>query len=351
MKKILVTGGCGYIGSHTIVDLIQNGFNVISADNNSRSNANILQGVEKITGTKVKNYTVDLCIFDDTHAVFQENPDITGIIHFAAYKSVGESVENPLMYYENNLNSLINILRCAAEFNIPHFVFSSSCTVYGNPTEIPVTESSPLRKAESAYGSTKQMGEEIVQQSANSCDIQSVLLRYFNPVGAHPSNFIGELPLGRPSNLVPAITQTAVGKLPQMTVFGNDYPTKDGSCIRDYIHVSDIAHAHTLALNYLMEEKNESNCDVFNLGSGNGYSVLEVIETFERVTEQKLNYVIGQKRPGDVIAIFANNEKATNKLGWVPKYTLEDMMTTAWKWELKLKADENLFNTQRVNLN
>jgi UDP-glucose 4-epimerase len=351
MKKILVTGGCGYIGSHTIVDLIQNGFKVISADNNSRSKANILEGVEKITGTKVKNYTVDLCIFDDTHAIFQENPDINGIIHFAAYKSVGESVENPLLYFENNLNSLINILRCASEFNIPHFVFSSSCTVYGNPLEIPVTESSSFQKAESAYGYTKQMGEQIVQQTVHSNDIQAVLLRYFNPVGAHPSNHIGEIPVGSPSNLVPAITQTAIGKLPQLIVFGNDYPTKDGSCIRDYIHVSDIAHAHTLALNYLIKKKNDSNCDVFNLGSGNGYSVLEVIQTFEKVSNQKLNYTTGPRRPGDVIAIFANNEKAKDLLGWAPQYNLDDMMNTAWKWELKLKADENLFNAQKVNLN
>lgn len=351
MKKILVTGGCGYIGSHTIVDLLQNGFNVISADNNSRSKAGILEGVEKITGVKVKNYTVDLCNFDDTHAVFQENTDIDGIIHFAAYKSVGESVENPLMYFDNNLNSLINILRCASEFNVPHFVFSSSCTVYGNPVEIPVTEKSFLQKAESAYGSTKQMGEQIVEQTVLSNNIQAVLLRYFNPVGAHLSNQIGEMPIGKPANLVPAITQTAIGKLPQMLVHGNDYPTKDGSCIRDYIHVSDIAHAHTLALNYLIKKKNESNCDVFNLGSGNGYSVLEVINAFEKVSGQKLNYVIGPRRPGDVIAIFANNEKATGLLEWKLQYTLDDMMSTAWNWEQKLKEDENLFNSQKINLN
>jgi len=351
MKKILVTGGCGYIGSHTIVDLIQNGFQVISADNNSRSKANILEGVEKITGTKVKNYTVDLCIFDDTHAVFQENPDINGIIHFAAYKSVGESVENPLLYFENNINSLLNILRCADEFNIPNFVFSSSCTVYGNPKEIPVTEKTILQKAESAYGYTKQMGEQIIEQTVISNDMQAVLLRYFNPVGAHPSIHIGEMPIGSPSNLVPVITQTAIGKLPQMKVHGADYPTRDGSCIRDYIHVSDIAHAHTLALNYLIEGKNESNCDVFNLGSGNGFSVLEVIQAFEKVSNQKLNYTIGPRRPGDVIAIYANNEKATKILGWELKYDLDHMMDTAWKWELKLKADETLFNSPKINLN
>jgi UDP-glucose 4-epimerase len=340
MKKILVTGGCGYIGSHTIVDLIQHGYDVISADNNSRSNLKILEGVEKIIGKKIKNYHVDLCIFDDTHAIFQENPDIIGIIHFAAYKAVGESVENPLLYYSNNLNSLINILRCCEEFAVPNFVFSSSCTVYGNPDSSPVTEESPMKKAESPYGSTKQMGEEIVQQTANSNHIQSILLRYFNPVGAHPSGEIGEIPLGRPANLVPAITQTAIGKLPQMQVYGNDYPTRDGSCVRDYIHVSDLAHAHTLALNYLIEEKNKTNCEIFNLGTGNGYTVIEVINTFEKVSEQKLNYSIAGRRSGDIIGIYANNEKAQQILGWVPKYNLEDMMLTAWNWEKKL-ANKN----------
>ena len=337
MNKILVTGGCGYIGSHTIVDLIQHGFDVISADNNSRSNANILEGVERITGKKIKNYLVDLCVFDDTHAVFQENPDIIGVIHFAAFKAVGESVEHPLRYFDNNINSLINILRCCEEFSIPNFVFSSSCTVYGNPDESPVTEETPTKLAESPYGYTKQMGEQIVQQTVNSNKIQSILLRYFNPVGAHTSIEIGELPIGKPANLVPAITQTAIGKLPQMQVFGNDYPTRDGSCVRDYIHVSDIAHAHTLALNYLIAQKNTRNCEVFNLGTGNGYTVLEVINTFEKVSETKLNYQISGRRAGDIVGIFANNEKAKQQLGWVPKYNLEDMMRTAWQWELKLK--------------
>lgn len=336
MKKILVTGGCGYIGSHTIVDLVQHGYEVISADNNSRSNLEILEGVEKIIGRKIKNYHVDLCIFDDAHAIFQENPDIIGIIHFAAYKAVGESVENPLLYYYNNLNSLINILRCCEEFGVPNFVFSSSCTVYGNPDSSPVTEESPMKKAESPYGSTKQMGEEIVQQTANSNHIQSILLRYFNPVGAHPSGEIGEIPIGRPANLVPAITQTAIGKLSQMQVYGNDYPTRDGSCVRDYIHVSDIAHAHTLALDFLIAEKNKTNCEIFNLGTGNGYTVLEVINTFEKVSAQKLNYTISGRRAGDIIGIYANNEKAKQVLGWNPAYNLEDMMLTAWNWEKKL---------------
>lgn len=337
MKKILVTGGCGYIGSHTIVDLIQNGYEVICADNNSRSNENILDGVERITGVSVKNYTVDLCVFDDTHAIFQENPDISGVIHFAAYKAVGESVENPLLYFHNNINSLINILKCCEEFSVLNFVFSSSCTVYGNPDESPVTEETITKQAESPYGYTKQMGEQIVRQTVNSNNIQSILLRYFNPVGAHPSVEIGELPIGKPANLIPAITQTAIGKLDQMQVFGNDYPTRDGSCIRDYIHVCDIAHAHTLALNYLIAEKNNSNCEVYNLGTGNGYTVLEVINTFEKVSGLSLNYKISGRRAGDIVGIFANNEKAKNILGWIPKYNLEDMMSTAWKWELKLK--------------
>ena len=343
MKKILVTGGCGYIGSHTIVDLVEQGFDVISVDNNSRSNPAVMAGVEKITGRPIKNYNVDLCIFDDTHAIFQENKDIAGIIHFAAYKAVGESVENPLMYFENNLTSLVNILKCVAEFKVPHFIFSSSCTVYGNPDQIPVTELTPQKLAESPYGSTKQMGEEIVKQTMNSLkDQQAILLRYFNPVGAHSSNLIGEIPIGRPANLIPAITQTAIGKLPQMQVWGNDYDTRDGSCLRDFIHVSDIAHAHTLALNYLLEKRNETNCDVFNLGSGNGFTVLEVIATFEKISGQKLNYAIGPRRAGDVIAIYANNDKAVSKLNWKLAYGLEEMMQTAWNWELKLKEGKAL---------
>ncbi len=351
MNKILVTGGCGYIGAHTIVDLIENGFDVVSADNNSRSNDGILAGVEKITGKTIKNYKVDLCIYDDTYAIFQENPDITGIIHFAAYKSVGESVEKPLLYFENNLNSLINILKCADEFNIANFVFSSSCTVYGNPDEIPVTEETPQKPAVSPYGFTKQMCEQIVAEAVKCSDMQAILLRYFNPVGAHPSAHIGELPMGKPSNLVPAITQTAIGKLPVMQVMGSDYPTKDGSCIRDYIHVCDIAHAHTLALNYLLAQKQKTNCDIFNLGTGTGYSVLEVIKEFEKASGVKLKYRLGPRRAGDVTAIFANNDKAKISLGWIPQYSLTDMLITAWKWELKLKADENLFTNQNAGLN
>ena len=340
MKKILVTGGCGYIGVHTIVDLLQNGYDVISVDNNSRSDGAILQGAEQIVNRKIKNYAVDLCDFEATQNIFWENTDVNGIIHFAAYKAVGESVEKPLMYFENNLGSLINILKCAEIFHVPHFVFSSSCTVYGNPDTIPVTEETSQKPAESPYGATKQMGEVIVNDTVNSNEMQAILLRYFNPVGAHPSILIGEMPLGKPANLVPAITQTAIGKLPELHVLGTDYDTKDGSCIRDYIHVCDIAHAHTLALNYLIEKKNKSNSEVFNLGTGNGYSVLEVIHAFEKANGVKLNYVISPRRPGDVPAIYANNNKAKQELGWAPQYSLDDMMTSAWQWELKLKDSQ-----------
>ncbi len=351
MAKILVTGGCGYIGAHTIVDLVEHGYEVISVDNNSRSNPAIFDGVEKITGKKVKNYRVDLCNFDDTFAIFQENTDIQGIIHFAAYKSVGESVEKPLMYFENNLNSLINLLKCVQEFAIPHFVFSSSCTVYGNPDQIPVTEKTPPKPAESPYGYTKQMGEQIINEFAKSTGTQCILLRYFNPVGAHPSIQIGEMPLGRPQNLVPAITQTAVGKLPKLIVYGDDYETRDGSCIRDFIHVSDIANAHTLSIQYLEEKRNTAICEVFNLGTGNGVTVLEAIASFEKVSGVKLNYEIGDRRPGDVVAIYANNDHAKNVLNWDPQYTLDEMMATAWKWEQKLKADDTIFTSQAGQLN
>lgn len=351
MSKILVTGGCGYIGSHTIVDLVENGFDVISVDNNARSSPRILEGIEKITGKKIKNYKVDLCNYDDTFAVFQENDDVAGIIHFAAYKSVGESVEQPLAYFENNLVSLINLLKCVQEFNIPYFVFSSSCTVYGNPDQIPVTELTPPKPAESPYGYTKQMGEQIINEFSKASAAQCVLLRYFNPVGAHPSILIGELPVGKPANLVPAITQTAIGKLPQMEVHGNDYPTRDGSCIRDFIHVSDIAHAHTLAMQYMLDGKATKRCEVYNLGTGNGVTVLEAIKAFEKVSGVKLNYVLGPRRPGDVIAIYANNDYAIKTLGWKITYSLNDMMSTAWRWEQRLKADETFYQSRPVDLN
>ncbi len=344
MSKILVTGGCGYIGSHTIIDLIENGYEVISADNNSRSNPSVLKGIEQITGVKVKNYKVDLCNFDDTFAIFQENTDISGIIHFAAYKAVGESVEKPLMYFENNLQSLISLLKCVQEFHTPNFVFSSSCTVYGNPDKVPVTEATLPKPAESPYGYTKQMSEQILNEFSRSTQIQTVLLRYFNPAGAHPTALIGEMPVGKPQNLVPAITQTAIGRLDKLIVYGDDYPTRDGSCIRDFIHVSDLAHAHTLALQYLEKGLSERLCEVFNLGSGTGVSVLEAIRAFEKVSGLKLKFEIGPRRPGDVVAIYANNDRAKKQLGWDPEFTLDDIMATAWKWEQRLKADETVFS-------
>ncbi len=340
MSKILVTGGAGYIGSHTIVDLIENGFEVISADDFSCSHKTVFNGIKKITGKDVVNYAIDLTNFDDTRNIFLENKDIAGVIHFAAFKAVGESTEKPLSYYHNNLTSLINVLKCIDEFGVKHFVFSSSCTVYGNPDEYCVTEDTPQKNAASPYGVTKQLGERIIEDylhtSANS---SAVLLRYFNPVGAHPSAQIGELPIGKPMNLVPAITQTAIGILPKMFVYGNDYDTRDGSCIRDYIHVCDIANAHTLALQYLINKNNQSNCEVFNLGSGAGVTVLEAIRAFETVTNQQLNYEIGSRRKGDVIAIYANNNLAKEKLGWKIKYDLNNMMQTAWQWQLHLKEN------------
>jgi UDP-glucose 4-epimerase len=336
MGTILVTGGCGYIGAHTIVDLLENGFEVVSADNLSRASEHSLSGIEKITGKKIKNYCVDLTDAKATENIFIENPSIIGIIHFAAYKAVGESVEKPLEYYENNIFSLVHLLKMAVKYNAKHFIFSSSCTVYGNPDAIPVTEQTELKPAASPYGATKQMGETIVRDTAFVQPLSTILLRYFNPVGAHPSTAIGELPIGRPQNLVPAITQTAIGKLDTMHVYGDDYDTRDGSCIRDYIHVCDIAHAHTLALQYSIKNNQVKSCEVFNLGTGNGITVLEAIKAFEKVAGVSLNYKIGPRRAGDIVAIYANNDFAVKKLGWEIKYSLEDMMRTAWAWEQSL---------------
>lgn len=340
MAKILVTGGSGYIGSSTIVDLVQNGYEVISIDNFSRGHEALLQGIAGILGKPVKNYAIDLCNMEDTRAVFEEHPDIEGIIHFAAYKSVPESVEKPIMYFRNNLDALLNILQCAKEYDVKNFVFSSSCSVYGNAQTLPVTEQTPFLPAESPYARTKQMGENICQDFivANP-GFKAILLRYFNPVGAHASSLIGEYNK-RPENLVPIITQTAIGKRESMIVFGNDYPTRDGSCIRDYIHVSDIAHAHTLAVSKSLAGQLPNDCEIFNLGTGQGISVLELIKAFEQESGVKLNYKIGDRRPGDVIAIYANNEKARNILGWTPQYGVSKMMDTAWKWEQHLDKCE-----------
>ncbi|GAA4462859.1 UDP-glucose 4-epimerase GalE [Nemorincola caseinilytica] len=333
MKKILVTGGCGYIGGHTIVDLIQNGFDVISVDNLSKGSLKMLDGIEKVTGRKVKNYKVDLCDLDDTEAIFLENPDIVGIIHFAAYKSVPESVSDPLLYFRNNINSLLNILQCAEEFDVDNFVFSSSCSVYGNAEMLPVSEEAPLVEPESPYARTKQMGEAICRDfTLIHKHFNAILLRYFNPVGAHPSALVGEFQ-DLSESVVPVITQTAIGKRKEMTVFGNDYGTRDGSCVRDYIHVMDIANAHTRALQYIIEDRNKNNCEVFNLGTGNGVTVLELIDAFERVSGMKLNFKVGPRRPGDIVEIYANNDRARNLLGWETQYGLDAMMDTAWRWE------------------
>jgi UDP-glucose 4-epimerase len=333
MNKILVTGGCGYIGGHTIVDLIQNGFDVISVDDLSRGSMKMLEGIEKITGKHVKNYRVDLCNLDDTEAIFLENPDIIGVIHFAAYKSVPESVNEPIKYFRNNFNSLLNILQCAEEFDVDNFVFSSSCSVYGNTSDLPVIEETAFPEPESPYARTKQVGEAICRDFSNiNKHFNTLLLRYFNPVGAHPSAIIGEFQ-DLSESVVPVITQTAIGKRKEMTVYGSDYPTRDGSCVRDYIHVSDIANAHTKAMQYIIDDRNKSNCEVFNLGTGNGVTVLELINAFEKVSGRKLNYKVGPRRPGDVVEVYANNNKACKLLGWETKHDLNAMMDTAWRWE------------------
>lgn len=343
MNKILVTGGCGYIGSHTIVDLIKNGYDVISIDDLSRGHDALIYGASKICEKTIKNYKVNLCNLEDTRAVFEENPDIDGIIHFAAFKSVPESVNEPLKYFSNNITSLINILRCAKEYNILNIVFSSSCSVYGNAQSLPVTEQTPLQAPESPYARTKVMGEDICSDFINANHNHKViLLRYFNPVGAHETSLIGELN-EKPENLVPVITQTAIGKRASMQVFGNDYDTRDGSCIRDYIHVMDIANAHTKAISKSIQDQLPTRKEIFNLGTGKGVSVLELIKAFEEVANLKLNYEIAPRRAGDVIAVYADNSKACNLLNWEIKYDLSSMMKTAWDWEKKLDIDRKSF--------
>lgn len=334
MSKILVTGGCGYIGSHTIVDLLDNGFSTVSIDNLSNSRESALHGVKAITGVQVQNYQTDLCDLEATRRVFQEHPDIQGVIHFAALKLVGESVEKPLLYYRNNVLGLLNLLECMAEAGVKHLIFSSSCSVYGNADELPVTEATPRKEAESPYARTKQIGEDMLMDYTKVYPaLNAILLRYFNPAGAHESAKIGEDPSNPATNLVPVITETAAGKRPGMTVFGDDYPTRDGSCIRDYIHVMDLANAHTKALQYLLEGRNEERCEIFNLGIGEGVSVLEAIHAFESTSGVKLNYHIGPRRPGDVVAIYANLDKASRLLGWMPKRNISDIMRSAWAWE------------------
>lgn len=336
MKKILVTGGAGYIGSHTIVDLIEHGFEVICIDNFSRSLPASLQGIKEITGKEVKNYAIDLCDLAAVKAVFESHKDLAGVIHFAAYKAVPESIEKPLLYYRNNMNSLFNIIECCKEYAIQNIVFSSSCSVYGNPDSLPVTENTPLKKAECAYAATKQMGEVVLSDAAHSFQIPSIALRYFNPVGAHTSALIGERSPDKPNNLLPIVTQTAAGILDKMYVWGTDYDTRDGSCIRDYIHVMDIANAHTKALQYLLETKDKPLYQVLNIGSGKGVSVLEVINSFEKITGEALRYEMGPRREGDVVAVYADNTKVKALLNWEVRHDTDTMLRTAWAWQKKL---------------
>jgi len=338
MRKILVTGGAGYIGSHTIIEILENtGCGVISADNYSNSAAKTFERIKNVTGKTVKNYAIDLCDANAVKNLFEENKDIDGIIHFAAFKSVPESVANPLLYYHNNMESLINMLASVKAYKVPYFIFSSSCSVYGNIEKLPVNEETPL-SAISPYGYTKQAGEQLVKDFTRSYpDVKAVMLRYFNPVGAHVSGKIGEVPVQRPANLVPVITQTAIGKLKETLVFGNDYDTRDGTCIRDYVHVSDIARAHVEALSYLEKNAKDNATMVFNLGTGSGVSVMEMIGAFEKSSGVNLNYRIVGRRDGDVGAIYSDNSLAQKTIGWVPKYSLDDMMLSAWKWELNMK--------------
>lgn len=341
MKKILVTGGAGYIGSHTIVDMVNNGYDVISVDNFSNAKPQALTGIQQIIGKPIKNYDIDLCDLEATRKVFAEHPDLKGVIHFAAFALVGESVEHPIRYYRNNLYSLLNVLDAMQEFNVSNLIFSSSCSVYGNPDQLPVTEATPMGEAESPYARTKQMGEQIIRDIIHQeSPLQSIILRYFNPAGSHESAKIGEDPLHPSTHLVPIIMETAVGKRAEMKVFGNDYNTRDGSCIRDYIHIMDLAHAHTLAMQYLVNQQNNHNVETFNLGIGEGVTVLEAIQAFEQVTGQPLNYKIGDRRPGDVEAIYANNDQAAQMLGWQPQYGIQDIIRTAWQWEQAGKFDQ-----------
>jgi len=336
--RILVTGGCGYIGSHTVVDLLEHHFEVIIIDSNMRSKPEAINRISKISGQTLVNNKIDLCDKEATRSIFMQAGKIDGIIHFAALKSVPESVEKPLLYYNNNLRSLINLLELSVEFGVKDFVFSSSCSVYGNTTELPVTEQTPIAIAESPYARTKQIGEDIIRDFSKVSDIRFVLLRYFNPAGAHESGDLGEDTTDVITAVVPRITGTALGKFKEFAVFGNDYDTRDGTCIRDYIHVMDIANAHTKALQYLMEGRNESKCEVFNLGTGNGVTVLEAIQSFEKVSGVKLNWKFSPRRAGDVVSIYANNNKAVSKLGWQIKRDLDTMMRTAWVWDKKISS-------------
>lgn len=337
-NKILVTGGAGYIGSHTVVELQNAGYDVVIIDNLSNSTVDSIDGIERITGKRPIFEQIDCNDLDNMRRIFESYHDIVGVIHFAASKAVGESVQKPLLYYRNNLNSLINLLDLMNQFNVENIVFSSSCTVYGEPDINPIDETAPIKPAESPYGNTKQINEEIIQDFVRSgSNVKSIILRYFNPIGAHPTAEIGELPNGVPQNLVPYITQTAIGIREQLSVFGNDYNTPDGSCIRDFINVVDLAKAHVVAIDRMLGNMSDEKVEIFNLGTGNGVSVLELIRVFEKVSETKLQYKIVDRRSGDIEKIWANPDKANNVLGWTAKENIEDTMLSAWKWQLKLR--------------
>jgi UDP-glucose 4-epimerase len=336
-NTILITGGCGYIGSHTILEIIRNtSYEVISIDSYINSSETPLENIFEITGKRIKNYSIDLCNLEATQKIFKENPGIIGVIHFAALKSVPESVSNPIAYYKNNLESLLNIIQCCKESNVRSFIFSSSCSVYGNVTSSPVDELTPLSGPESPYAETKLMGEKILKDVSSQGNLKIVSLRYFNPVGADSSGKLGEYPAKRPSNLVPVITQVAAGIIPSMNVYGDDYDTRDGSCIRDYIHISDIADAHIKAFDYIHKSSSGAMYDLFNLGTGNGVSVLEAIQAFEKASGVKLKYEIVARRPGDIAKIYSDSSKAEKILHWKPRYGIDEMMDTAWKWQKRL---------------
>ncbi|TDE54147.1 UDP-glucose 4-epimerase GalE [Flavobacterium sp. GT3P67] len=335
--KILVTGGLGFIGSHTVVELQNEGFEVLVVDNLSNTSLNVLDGIQSITGKIPAFEKLDLREKEKVQDFFKRHHDISGVIHFAASKAVGESVENPLLYYENNINALVYVLQELQKKPEANFIFSSSCTVYGQAEKMPITENAPVQQPISPYGNTKKIGEEIIIDVAKVTNVNAILLRYFNPIGAHPSTEIGELPIGVPQNLVPFITQTGFGLRKELAVYGDDYPTPDGTAVRDYIHVVDLAKAHVIALQRLLNKKNTAKVETFNLGTGTGSSVLEVINTFEKVSGKKLPYKIVGRREGDITSAYANTDKANTVLGWKAKSTLEEAMASAWKWEQKIR--------------
>jgi len=336
--KVLVTGGLGFIGSHTVVELQGKGYEVVIIDNLSNSSLTVLDGIENITGKRPFFEQLELRDKSSVFSFFEIHQDIVGVIHFAASKAVGESVTNPLLYYENNINTLVYVLQALEKYQIPNFIFSSSCTVYGQADELPITENAAIKKAESPYGNTKQIGEEIIQEVCGvSKYLRAISLRYFNPIGAHPSSEIGELPIGVPQNLIPYITQTGIGIRKELSVFGNDYPTVDGTCVRDYIHVVDLAKAHVVAMERLINKHNKNSYETFNIGTGTGSTVLEVIQSFERVSGTSLNYRIAPRRAGDIISAYADTKKVNTELGWKAESTLDDAMRSAWNWENRIK--------------